>query len=377
MARTSEYYRGKRKKKNRVLIPAAVLLGLISLVVVLFYGMQKYVVITKDSVRVELPILGEMEELTGIAESEQRELEPMAEVSVTFEEPDYSRIEADAGYNLQQMRAIFVKADDFTVDKITEYAARLNVGNALVLEMKPPSGAIKWDSKAWSATAFGLTGSPLTDEMKTQLATLKENKVYLVAQISICRDELYASRSTVVTLRNDAGFNYMDEGGYWLDGYSLDLLDYTVSMVRELYEMGFDEVVLANVVHPVLKEGERVLYSREMSTPQSPVNAICGFARSVAEELKDRDGFLSIYVDSASALLGRDSANGQDGNLFFKLYDSVYYMTDRYAYTFNVADLQNKQIIGRLSERFVPVVLNYLPDNRDKISWVLIDTEND
>jgi hypothetical protein len=377
LARTSEYYRGKRKKKNRVLIPAAVLLGLISLVVVLFYGMQKYVVITKDSVRVELPILGEMEELTGIAESEQRELEPMAEVSVTFEEPDYSRIEADAGYNLQQMRAIFVKADDFTVDKITEYAARLNVGNALVLEMKPPSGAIKWDSKAWSATAFGLTGSPLTDEMKTQLATLKENKVYLVAQISICRDELYASRSTVVTLRNDAGFNYMDEGGYWLDGYSLDLLDYTVSMVRELYEMGFDEVVLANVVHPVLKEGERVLYSREMSTPQSPVNAICGFARSVAEELKDRDGFLSIYVDSASALLGRDSANGQDGNLFFKLYDRVYYMTDRYAYTFNVADLQNKQIIGRLSERFVPVVLNYLPDNPDKISWVLIDTEND
>lgn len=377
MARTSEYYRGKRKKKNRVLIPAAVLLGLISLVVVLFYGMQKYVVITKDSVRVEPPILGEMEELTGIAESEQRELEPMAEVSVTFEEPDYSRIEADAGYNLQQMRAIFVKADDMTVNKITEYAARLNVGNALVLEMKPPSGAIKWDSKAWSATAFGLTGSPLTDEMKTLLATLKENKVYLVAQISICRDELYASRSTVVTLRNDAGFNYMDEGGYWLDGYSLDLLDYTVSMVRELYEMGFDEVVLANVVHPVLKEGERVLYSREMSTPQSPVNAICGFARSVAEELKDRDGFLSIYVDSASALLGRDSANGQDGNLFFKLYDRVYYMTDRYAYTFNVADLQNKQIIGRLSERFVPVVLNYLPDNPDKISWVLIDTEND
>ena len=97
----------------------------------------------------------------------------------------------------------------------------------------------------------------------------------------------------------------------------------------------------------------------------------------MAEELKDRDGFLSIYVDSASALLGRDSANGQDGNLFFKLYDRVYYMTDRYAYTFNVADLQNKQIIGRLSERFVPVVLNYLPDNRDKISWVLIDTEND
>ncbi len=41
MARTSEYYRGKRKKRNRVLIPAAILLGILSLIVVLFYGMQK------------------------------------------------------------------------------------------------------------------------------------------------------------------------------------------------------------------------------------------------------------------------------------------------------------------------------------------------
>ena len=57
MARTSEYYRGKRKKRNRVLIPAAILLGILSLIVVLFYGMQKYAVITKDDVRIVPPIL--------------------------------------------------------------------------------------------------------------------------------------------------------------------------------------------------------------------------------------------------------------------------------------------------------------------------------
>ena len=194
-------------------------------------------------------------------------------------------------------------------------------------------------------------------------------------QISICRDELYGSRSTTVTLRNDAGFNYMDEDGLWLDAYSLELRNYTVGLVKELYGMGFDEVVLADVAHPVLPEGTTVQYCRRMSTPASATNAVCGFALSVADELKDREGKLSIYVDSQTALVGHDSENGQDGMLFFKLFDRVYFETDRYAYNFNLADLQGKPIVGSLSERFVPVVYNYLPDNPDKISWVLIDTE--
>ena len=380
MARTSEYYRGKRKKRNRILIPAAILLGLLSVVVVLFYGMQKYAVITKDAVRILPPIL----ENTVVDESGEIVERPPLETTtaeIVYDVPDYSEVEARTGSGLQPLRAIFVKADDMYPEKIEEYAARLNVGNALVLEMKPRSGALKWDSKTWSATAFSLAGDPLSGEMQAILARLKQGEeggkapVYLVAQISICRDELYGSRSTTVTLRNDAGFNYMDEDGLWLDAYSLELRNYTVGLVKELYGMGFDEVVLADVAHPVLPEGTTVQYCRRMSTPASATNAVCGFALSVADELKDREGKLSIYVDSQTALVGHDSENGQDGMLFFKLFDRVYFETDRYAYNFNLADLQGKPIVGSLSERFVPVVYNYLPDNPDKISWVLIDTE--
>ena len=380
MARTSEYYRGKRKKRNRILIPAAILLGLLSVVVVLFYGMQKYAVITKDAVRIVPPIL----ENTVVDESGEIVERPPLETTtaeIVYDVPDYSEVEARTGSGLQPLRAIFVKADDMYPEKIEEYAARLNVGNALVLEMKPRSGALKWDSKTWSATAFSLAGDPLSGEMQAILARLKQGEeggkapVYLVAQISICRDELYGSRSTTVTLRNDAGFNYMDEDGLWLDAYSLELRNYTVGLVKELYGMGFDEVVLADVAHPVLPEGTTVQYCRRMSTPASATNAVCGSALSVADELKDREGKLSIYVDSQTALVGHDSENGQDGMLFFKLFDRVYFETDRYAYNFNLADLQGKPIVGSLSERFVPVVYNYLPDNPDKISWVLIDTE--
>lgn len=373
MAKVSEYYRGKRKKRNRVLIPAAVLLGLVSLVVILFYGMQKFVVITKDSVRIESPLLQQAEE--EAEEKRQAELEQYADTDIVFEEPDYSSISAQPLRDLKCLRAIFVSADEFYPDKIKEYADRLNVGNALVIEMKPKTGILKWNSQAWSATAFGLAGDPLSDEMRTLLDELKANGVYLAAQISICRDDLYASRSTVVALRNDAGYNYIDaEGATWLDAYSLDVRDYAVSMARELYELGFDEVVLADVRHPVLEEDVKLQYTRDMSTTPSALNAVCGFAVSVAQELADRPGALSIYINSAKTLVGRDASNGQDGPLFFKLFDRVYYPTDRYAYTFNLQDLSGKNIDGALAVRFVPVVTNYLPDNASNISWVLIDT---
>ena len=69
MARGSQYYRGKRKKRNRILIPTAILLGLISLVVVLFYGMQKYVVISKDKIHIDSPILEDSEDAAPVGSS--------------------------------------------------------------------------------------------------------------------------------------------------------------------------------------------------------------------------------------------------------------------------------------------------------------------
>lgn len=375
MARNTEFYKGRRKKRNRILIPTAIVLGLISLAVVLFYGMQKYVVISKEEVAVVLPIMGENGAPFGAEDNTAAELET-TEVRIAFEEPDYSGVEAVTGEGLEPIRAIFVPAEEINAEKLTEYAARLNVGNALVLEMKPRSGALVWDSKAAAALSYGLAGSPLPEDVQRELAKLKEEGVYLAAQISVCRDELFAARSTIVTLKTTAGGNYTDEGGTWLDAYSVDVRNYTVELARELWALGFDEVILADVAHPVLPEDTEVSYTREMSTKPSAVGAVCGFATYVAGELADRKGLLSIYVSSAPSLVRADGSNGQDGPLFFKIYDRVYYATDRYAYTFNVDDVRRSVTIGEVNSRFVPVVQNYLPDNSGEISWVLIDTES-
>lgn len=385
MARIREFYKGRKKRRNYALIPFIILLGLIVLLLVVFYGLQQYAVITDAGVEVQLPLL-EGEDQTAVdSQGNEVKVFPRVETELIFDQPDYSRIQATAGRYMTGIKAIFVPAADITSEKMPEYTQRLNRGNALVLEMKPRDGTLLWASQSDAARGYGLSATAEQDaavrEVIEYIQSYEEKDVYLAAQISCCIDALYPSRSTSVALRTEGGLNYTDEKGTWLDPYNADVRHYAAQLARELFDMGFDEVILADVEHPVPpapqegQEAVRFMYSREMSTTPSPVTAVCGFAVSVANELADREGVLSIYVNKAEALVKANEQNGQDAVLFLKLFDRVYYPTDTYTYTnYNVADVEPNVSIGDVHVRFVPVLTNYLfTESNDNASWVLID----
>lgn len=370
MARQSEFYKGRRKKRNYAIVPTAIAVGIITLIVVLFYGMQKYAVITKDGVSVELPILMKGETVIDESGHEVKVFDPV-EVDVVYDEPDYSYIKATAGKSVPETRAIFVPSENINHDKLMEYANRLKSGNALVLEMKPRSGLLMWNSTAEMATSYGLsTPNEITDQMPEFIAQLKSDDIYLVAQISCCLDAMFTARSTSVALRRaDNGANYIDGYGTWLDPYSQTVRSYIAELAQELFEMGFDEVVLADVAHPVLDSGVELLYTRELSTAPKPYSAVSGFAINVANALRDRTGLLSIYINDYEAL-AKTNTYGQDAELFMKLYDRVYVNTDKFAYPYNLEDIKSKVQYGKAQNRLMPVVISNLPENT---SWVLVD----
>lgn len=375
MAKNLEFYKGRRKKRNYALVPSAIALGVIMLIVVLFYGMQKYAVITKDGVAVELPILTRGQTTVDSSGNEVKVFKQV-ETELVYDEPDYSYIKATAGDDVPEIRAIFVPYTDLTKEKLNEYTARLSRGNALVLEMKPRSGNLMWDSQADMALGYGLTVSnDQTAQMPALIAELKEKNKdkYFAAQISCCIDELFASRSTTVTLRRaDNNGNVIDDKGTWLDPYNMNVRNYIVQLAEELYDMGFDEVILADVAHPTFSEPTDLIYTRQLSTASSPKTAVCGFAIYVAKQLEDRTGRLSIYCDKSTSLVKADDS-GQDASLFLKMYDRVYLRTDKYAYPYNVDDVKGSIEKGNVYDRLVPVVENYLPDDPNDTSWVLVD----
>jgi hypothetical protein len=281
------------------------------------------------------------------------------------------------------VRAIYIASEDINYDNLMEKAGRLNDGNALLLQMKPRSGVLNWPSQSEAALSYGLYyQSEVTDNIGawvTELKTMEEKDIWMVAQISCCVDGMLASRATSFALRTDYGADYIDDYGAWIDPYNPELRRYIVELCEELYAMGFDEVVLADVMHPVPETNKgqapmKFMYSAEMSTEPTPVNAVCGFALYVADALKDRPAgkLLSIYVNSAKSLVGEDSGNGQNSVLFFKVFDRVYSSTDMYTFTYNLQDVvyAGSVTIGTPDARFVPVVINYLPKHN---SWIYIE----
>ena len=371
MARVQEFYKGKRKRRNYAFLPFLALLVLFSLILVLFYGMQKYAVISKDGVKIELPILSDGSSVTVDSEGHAvRQFQPVS-VPLTFDEADFGYVKSNAGKNAPPVRAIFIPSVNVNPDKIIEYAARLVAGNALVLEMKPRSGVCLWESHAQMAMAYSLTQqNDITAAMPEMIEKLKSQNIYLVAQISCCIDELLPTRTTAYCIHTETGLNFTDGLGTWLDAYNLDLRTWIAEMVQELYDLGFDEVVLADVAHPSLAEAVPLLYTREISTPRSTVAAVCGLAAGVADKLRDREKVLSIYCKTREALVRDDFTTGQNAVLFMRLYDRVYLETDKYTYSYNVEDIANNVRVGNVYDRLVPVVINYIPDNT---SWVLVD----
>ncbi len=390
MARKSEFYKGKRKKKSYAFVPFVIVLAILTLVMVSFYGMQKYAVVTKDGVSVELPVMSDGSSITDSSDKEKKTYSHV-EAELVLDPADYSDTENVIKKDPEPLRAIFVSPENLNVDKLQEYQNRLKTGNALVIEMKPRSGELLFTSASDAANSYGMSAVPeRATEVKQYIDKLKEQKIYLVAQISCLIDSSYGSRSTTVTLKTPYGASYTDKNGVWLDPYNQDVRNYVVQMCRELYALGFDEVVLADVMHPVIERDEDekkppadpnepvmpdFVYSREMTTTPTPVNAVCGFAAYVADQLKDRTGLLSIYTNSPASLVKADKDNGQDATFFMKLFDRVYYPTDKAAYKYNIKDIEKSVLTGSAENRFVPVVINYLPNNFEDVSWVLIDKE--
>lgn len=376
MARVQVFYKGRRKRRNYLFIPFVILLAIISVGMVTFYGLQKYAVINKDSVSIELPILADKNAVFDSQGHQIKSFDPV-NVSVVFEEPDYSGVQAVAGADVEPMRAIFVPYTDLNHDKLQEYVGRLNQGNALLLEMKPRSGQLMWESQAEMAVNYGISvPTDTTAAVRDFLAEMEEKDIYLAAQISCCIDNLLPTRTSAYTIKNEVGMNYQDDKGLWLDAYNEAVRKYAAQMAQELFDMGFDEVVLADVAHPTLTEPVTLLYTNEISTQRNTSLAVCGFAVSVARQLQDREGgALSIYCDTRPGLVKPDLTTGQDARLFMKLYDRVYLKTDKSAYPYNVEDIQSNVTIGSVYDRLMPVVENYIPS--DNSSWVLIDVPED
>ncbi len=124
--------------------------------------------------------------------------------------------------------------------------------NSIIIDIKDYSGTISFPPKdtawqpAWEAAKCG------TADMKEFIATLHEKGVFVIGRITVFQDPLYAplhpelavkKADGVTVWRDNKGLSFIDVGArpYW---------DHVVSLSRDAYNIGFDELNFDYVRYP-------------------------------------------------------------------------------------------------------------------------------
>ena len=362
MARSNgpEVYRGRRKRLNVLGVVFGALAALILLTVVLFFGLQKYIVFEHDGVRVALPGAAAGED--GALPNDETAPEQVNAV-LEITDPDYSAVPAAAGEGLADMAAVFVPAQDVSMSGVGRYMSVMSSygANALVLEVKPVSGQLVWASSSPTAAAYSLNG---TLDLEAMVAALRQqdedDELYLVAQLSCCIDGLLAERCPSAALRFATGAAYADSEGAWLDPYSATVSAYLSELCSELAEMGFDELLLKSLSLPITEEA--IGFSVELSSTPTPEAAVCGLAVELTNALEGYDIPVSAILDTTSLRSGLADKLGQKLGPCGKVFDRLCSATDS-AWLSGVDrdSIDQYLTLGSLETRYVPI-MSYVPE---------------
>lgn len=345
-----EVYKGRRKKLNVLGIVLSALAVLIVAVLVLFGAFQKYIVYQNSGISIDMPILR-----TPAPEDEQTDESGFAQVNAELEirDADYSDIEEHVDEDMGSIRAVYVPPESVAAEGIGPYVSKLSSvgGNALVLDLKPVSGQLVWASSSKIAYDYGTAG---TTDLASLVNSLKQQEIYLIAQLSCCTDELMVTRCPSAALTLPGGIPYKDEDGSWLDPYNSMTADYLTELCTELADMGFDELLLKNLAMP--QTDATLAYTVQLSSVPNPVSAVCSLAIDLISQLESRDVLVSAILDTTSLRSGLSAQSGQDLSVFAKLFDRLCCSADTvWRATVDRDSVDYWMYEGDLSLRFVPI----------------------
>lgn len=153
------------------------------------------------------------------------------------------------------------------------------------------------------------------------MQALKEQDIYLVAQVSCLIDDLLSERAATYALRTVGGAALRDDQGGWMDPYSPVVVDYLTELCTELAGYGFDEILLKAVSLPVTETA--ISYSVQLTSVPTATSAVCTLAQTLSQAVREEGVFVSAIIDSAPLVNGQLSQSGQNLELFAKVFDRL------------------------------------------------------
>lgn len=233
-----------RRVLNRV---GTALLALLLLFIVTWLcwvvWLQRYVIYTDDGATVDFRVSAN--EITG-----EVAVEPKAEANI----PIYYNEGANAinvTHEMEQLIGYYIDSTMLQQDMqgVLSRIEKLDSSTAIMIDMKGPYGSFFYPSALGDAVHSASTDVNAVSDLVTKL---QQKGFYTIARVCAFRDREFGNNnvSSGLYMLNRKGL-WMDQGGmYWLDPTNATTTSWISSVVLELRDMGFDEVMLDDFCFP-------------------------------------------------------------------------------------------------------------------------------
>ena len=296
-------YSAKLRLKKGLWIAGIVLAALLVLFVGRIIYLQRYVVYDENGVHLDYS--GEVS-----AGKDKTETVPTGEFILEQESAAGESIEAPTEGRLPALSGLYFTASQL-MDETTHNVipASLDNVNALMLDMKTATGRYLY--------ATALDGTEKADVDLTPLITelAKRPNLTLIAKIPAFRDSAHALTDFSQALPIAGGALWMDHSGsYWLDPAGADVPGYLVAQARELFSMGFDEIVFDDFTFP---SSTNIRYGRSIPGTEATFLA----AQTISEQMSLQEIPVSFITEDTDilALSSRAFISAETGDLVSEL----------------------------------------------------------
>ena len=233
-----------RRVLNRVGFGAAVFLmvGILSWMCWVVW-LQRYVVYTDDGAELDFgvsanDIVGELAVPPEAAKN----------VSIFYNEGEDA---IDIGNDMKQLNGYYIDSEMFQKDMtgVLVRIEQLPAGTPILIDMKGPYGSFYYPSNLSGAVQSASTNISAVSELVTKL---QKKGFYTIARISAFRDWNFGNNnvSCGLYMLNRAGLWLDPDGYFWLDPTNASTTSWISSVVLELRDMGFNEVLLTDFRFP-------------------------------------------------------------------------------------------------------------------------------
>ena len=207
--------------------------------------LERYIIYTRDGVVLNLDLdLDQYDEGVVATPPDANETVPI------FYNEGSNAQEMNA--ELTQLWGYYISFDALAKDinACRDQLALLPAGTPVMIELKSGYGKFHYST---SVPGAELSDSVNIAEVDSLIQDLRSRNLYLIAKVSAFRDRAYGLKNVPQGIYhvNKKGLWPDNNNCYWLNPTNPTVLSYISSIVQELKEMDFDEVLLADFSVPV------------------------------------------------------------------------------------------------------------------------------